>query len=320
LEHLDLKTGRFRTLRLLIIARAAQLAPYRERFSPVAQLGTAASRQQSPLWVQERTCSSATFGERIGDRLRLPASAARREHSAQSVFPVSSAPRLQGSVKPTKAGWPRPWSIMAGASLTGASGPQSLRTAAPASPARPLAGRLEPSKEVLKQAAPHIARVGVLRDSSQVGGVGQFSAIQSVAPSFGIDVVPINVRDAEGIEGAIAAFARSANGGLIVTASALAQIHRDLIFASAAKHRLPAVYWDRALVTRGGLMSYGPDLRDQFRLAATYVDRILKGEKPADLPVQAPTKFATVINLRAAKAIGLEMPAMLLARADEVIE
>jgi putative tryptophan/tyrosine transport system substrate-binding protein len=174
--------------------------------------------------------------------------------------------------------------------------------------------------EVLKQAAPYIARAGVLRDSSQVGGVGQFSAIQSVAPSFGIDVVPINVRDADGIEGAIAAFARSANGGLIVTASALAQIHRDLIFASAAKHRLPAVYWDRVLVTRGGLMSYGPDLRDQFRLAATYVDRILKGERPADLPVQAPTKFATVINLRAAKAIDLEIPAMLLARADEVIE
>jgi putative ABC transport system substrate-binding protein len=162
--------------------------------------------------------------------------------------------------------------------------------------------------EVLKQAAPHIGRIGVLRDSSQIGGVGQFSAIQSVAPAFGIEVIPINVRDADGIEAALGAFARSPNGGLIVTASALAQIHRDLIFASAAKHRLPAIYWDRALVARGGLMSYGPDLRDQFRLAAGYVDRILKGEKPAELPVQAPTKFATVINLRTAKAIGLEIP------------
>jgi len=174
--------------------------------------------------------------------------------------------------------------------------------------------------EVLKQAAPHVSRVGVLRDSSQVGGVGQFSAIQSVAPSLGVETIPINVRDADGIEGAIAAFARSGNGGLIVTASALAQTHRDLIFASAAKHRLPTVYWDRVLVARGGLISYGPDLRDQFRLAGGYVDRILKGEKPADLPVQAPTKFATVINLRTARALGLTVPDTLLARADEVIE
>ena len=174
--------------------------------------------------------------------------------------------------------------------------------------------------EVLKQIAPQTTRVGVLRDSSQIGGVGQFSAIQSVAPSLGIEVVPINVRDADGIENAIAAFARSANGGLIVTASALAQVHRDRIFASAAGHRLPAVYWDRVLVSRGGLVSYGPDLRDQFRLAAGYVDRILKGEKPADLPVQAPTKFATVLNLRTAKALGLDVPPMLLSLADEVIE
>ena len=174
--------------------------------------------------------------------------------------------------------------------------------------------------EVLKQIAPRMTRVGVLRDSSQIGGVGQFSAIQSVAPLLGIEVIPINVRDADGIENAIAGIARSANGGLIVTASALAVVHRDLIFASAAKHMLPAVYWDRVLVSRGGLISYGPDLRDQFRRAATYVDRILKGEKPADLPVQAPTRFVTVINLKTAKSLGLEIPANLLALADEVIE
>src|SRR5262245_15711083 len=174
--------------------------------------------------------------------------------------------------------------------------------------------------EVLKQIAPQTTRVGVLRDASQIGGVGQFSAIQSVAPTLGIEVIPINVRDADRVENAIGAFARFTNSGLIVTASALAQTHRDLIFASAAKHRLPAVYWDRVLVSRGGLISYGPDLRDQFRLAAGYVNRILKGEKPSDLPVQAPTRFATVINLKTAKALGLDVPPMLLARADEVIE
>ena len=147
-----------------------------------------------------------------------------------------------------------------------------------------------------------------------------FGSIQSVAPSLGVEVSPVNVRDAGEIERAIAAFARSSNGGLIVTGSALAQVHRDLIVALAARHTLPAIYSNRFFVAVGGLISYGTDLVDQYRRAAGYVDRILKGEKPADLPVQAPTKYDLVINLTTAKALGLDVPPTLLARADEVIE
>ena len=145
-------------------------------------------------------------------------------------------------------------------------------------------------------------------------------AIQAVAPSFGVEVSPIGVRDAPEIERAVAAFARQPNGGLIVFGGPLAQLHRELIITLADRHRLPAVYFDRHLVAAGGLISYGPDQVEQFRQAAGYVDRILKGEKPADLPVQAPTKYELVINLKTAKALGLDVPPMLLARADEVIE
>ena len=141
-----------------------------------------------------------------------------------------------------------------------------------------------------------------------------------MAPSLGLEVIPVNVHDASEIERAVVAFARSANGGLIVTGSGLAVVHRELIITLAARHKLPAVYWDRQLVTGGGLISYGPDLIDQYRRAAGYVDRILKGEKPADLPVQAPTKYELVINLKTARALGFEVPPTLLARADEVIE
>jgi ABC-type uncharacterized transport system substrate-binding protein len=150
--------------------------------------------------------------------------------------------------------------------------------------------------------------------------IGQFGAVQIVAPSLGVEVSPVDVRDADEIERAVAAFARGLNGGLIVTGSALGISHRDLIIALAARHRLPAVYPLRYYVTGGGLISYGPDSIDQFRRAAGYVDRILKGEKPADLPVQAPTKFELVINLKTAKALGLDIPSTVLARADEVIE
>ena len=174
--------------------------------------------------------------------------------------------------------------------------------------------------ELLKQIAPGVTRAAVLRDPAIAAGIGQFGAIQAVAPSLGVEVSPVNVRDAGEIERAVAAFARSANGGLIVTASALALVHRDLIIALAARHKLPAVYSDRFFVTAGGLISYGPDFVDQYRRAAGYVDRILKGEKPADLPVQAPTKYELVINLKTAKALGLDVPPTLLARADEVIE
>jgi putative ABC transport system substrate-binding protein len=174
--------------------------------------------------------------------------------------------------------------------------------------------------ELLKQTAPGVARAAVLRDAAITAGTGQFGVIQSAAPSVGIEVSPVNMRDAAEIERGVTAFARSANGGLIVTASALAVFHSDLIISLAAQHKLPAVYFQRHFVIAGGLVSYGADLIDQFRRAASYVDRILKGEKPADLPVQAPTKYEMVINLKTAKALGLEVPQSLLARADEVIE
>jgi putative ABC transport system substrate-binding protein len=174
--------------------------------------------------------------------------------------------------------------------------------------------------ELLKEIAPRVTRVALLRDPAIPQGIGQFGAIQSVAPSLGLEVSPIDVRDAGEIERAITAFARSSNGGLIVTGSALAVVHRDLIVMLAARYKLPATYFLRDFVTAGGLISYGPDPIDPHRRAAVYVDRILKGEKPADLPVQAPTKYETVINLKTAKALGLDIPPTLLGRADEVIE
>jgi putative tryptophan/tyrosine transport system substrate-binding protein len=174
--------------------------------------------------------------------------------------------------------------------------------------------------ELLKQIAPNVTRAAVFRDTGNPSGNAQFGAIQAVAPSLGIEVSPINMRDASEIERAVAAFARSANGGLIVTGSALATVHRNLIIELAARGKVPAVYYARYFVLAGGLISYGPDFADQFRRAAGYVDRVLKGEKPADLPVQAPTKYQLVINLKTAKALGIQVPDSLLARADEVIE
>jgi putative ABC transport system substrate-binding protein len=174
--------------------------------------------------------------------------------------------------------------------------------------------------ELLKEIAPGVTRAAVLRDAGSAAGSGQLGAIQAVAPSFRVELRPVDVRDTAEIERAIAAFARSENGALIVTGSGFAVSYRNLIVALAARHKLPAVYWDRAPVVGGGLVSYGADLIDQYRQAAGYVDRILKGEKPADLPVQMPTKYALVINLKTAKALGLTVPPALLARADEVIE
>jgi putative ABC transport system substrate-binding protein len=176
------------------------------------------------------------------------------------------------------------------------------------------------SLELLKEIAPGVTRVAVLRDAALPSGTGQFSAIQSVAPSFGVDVSPINVRDTGEIEHSVSAFARSGYGGLIVAAGPVVSVHRDLIIALAARYRLPAIYNGRLFVIGGGLISYGPDQVDQFRRAAGYVDRILKGEKPADMPVQAPTKYELAINLKTAKSLGLDVPHSLLARADEVIE
>src|SRR5262245_15652004 len=174
--------------------------------------------------------------------------------------------------------------------------------------------------ELLKEIAPRVKRVAILRDPSTAGGSGQLGAIQGAAPSLGLELRPIDVRNAGEIDRALGVFARASNGGLIVTASTAAVTYRDLIVALAARHRLPAVYSQRVFVAAGGLISYGPDRVDQFRRAATYVDRILKGVKPADLPVQAATKYDLAINLRTAKALGLEIPLTLLARADEVIE
>jgi ABC-type uncharacterized transport system substrate-binding protein len=174
--------------------------------------------------------------------------------------------------------------------------------------------------ELLKEIAPGVARAAVLRDPTAIAGIGQFAVIQSVARSVGVEVSPLNLRDADEIERAVTTFARSGNGGLIVTASALASVQRNLIVELAARHRLPAVYFERLFVASGGLISYGADLIEQYQRAAGYVDRILKGERPADLPVQAPTKYELVINLKTAKALGLDVPPSLLARADEVIE
>ena len=174
--------------------------------------------------------------------------------------------------------------------------------------------------ELLKEIAPRVTRVAVLRDTAIPQGIGQFGAIQSVAPALGLEVSPVNVRDAGELEHDVTAFSSGPNGGIVVTASGIAIVHRDLIIALAAQHKLPAVYPARLYVTAGGLISYGSDAIDPHRRAAGYVDRILKGEKPADLPVQAPTKYETVINLKTAKALGLAMPSTLLARANEVIE
>jgi putative tryptophan/tyrosine transport system substrate-binding protein len=174
--------------------------------------------------------------------------------------------------------------------------------------------------ELLKEISPSLTRAMVLWDPAIAAGIGQFAIIQSVATSAGVDVRPANAHDATEIERAITAFARSSNGGLIVTASAPALVHRELIVALAARHKLPAIYFNRVFVADGGLISYGPDFVDQYRRAAGYVDRILKGEKPADMPVQAPTKYELVINLKTAKALGLTISPAVLARADEVIE
>jgi putative ABC transport system substrate-binding protein len=174
--------------------------------------------------------------------------------------------------------------------------------------------------ELLKQIAPGVTRVAVVRYAATPSGVGQFGTIQSMAPLLRVEVTPLNLRDAPEIERAIATFARAPTDGLIVTASPLAQHHRDLIVTLAARHKLPAVYFDRAFAAAGGLMSYGPDFVDQYRLAAGYVARILNGEKPADLPVQAPTKYELVVNLKTARALGIAVPQTLLASADEVIE
>jgi putative ABC transport system substrate-binding protein len=175
--------------------------------------------------------------------------------------------------------------------------------------------------ELLKQIVPQITRAAVLRDLANPAGASQFSAIQAVASSQGMTVNPVSVRDPKEIERAIAAVARSTNSGLVVTGSASATVHRDFIVALAARYKIPAIYSDRFIVTRGGgLISYGPDRIDQYRRAAGYVDRILKGEKPADLPVQAPTKYDLVINLKTARALGLIVSPTLLAQADEVIE
>jgi putative ABC transport system substrate-binding protein len=174
--------------------------------------------------------------------------------------------------------------------------------------------------ELLKQIAPGVTRVAVMRDPSLTSGIGQLAAIQAVAPSFGVELSPVDLRDAGEIERAITAFAHGSNDGLIVVANPTANVHRDLIVMLAARHRLAAVYPLRFFVTDGGLISYGPDPIDQYRRAASYVDRILKGEKPADLPVQAPTKYELAINLKTAKALGLTIPPSVLAIADEVIE
>ena len=174
--------------------------------------------------------------------------------------------------------------------------------------------------ELLKEIAPNLTRVAILRDAAITAGTGQWGAIQSVAPALRLEIQPINLRNAKDIERDIASFARFPDGGMIVTGSALSVLHRALFIALAVRHKLPAIYFEHFFAKSGGLMSYGPNLAGQYRQAASYVDRILKGEQPSDLPVQTPTKYDLVVNLKAAKDIGLTVPPTLLARADEVIE
>jgi putative ABC transport system substrate-binding protein len=174
--------------------------------------------------------------------------------------------------------------------------------------------------ELLKEITPRVTRAAVLREPGLTAAIAQFAALQAVAPSLRVELVPLNFRDADQIERAVAAFVRASTDGLIVTSGPLAAVHREVIVAAAARHKLPAVYVSRFMVVGGGLVSYGPDFVDQYRRAAGYVDRILKGEKPGDLPVQAPTRYELAINLKTAKALGLDVPPTLLARADEVIE
>jgi putative ABC transport system substrate-binding protein len=174
--------------------------------------------------------------------------------------------------------------------------------------------------ELLKQIAPNVTRAAIIRDPGIATGLSQFGAIQAVAPSIGVELSPVGVLDADQIERGVTALARAPNGGLIVTGSPSATMHRNLIITLAARHKLPAVYFERHFITAGGLISYGANIIDQYRQAAGYVDRILKGEKPADLPVQAPTKYELVLNLKTAKALGLDVPTTVLTRADEVIE
>jgi len=174
--------------------------------------------------------------------------------------------------------------------------------------------------DLLKEIAPHVSRVALFRDETNPAGIGTFAAIQAMATSAGLQVTPVNVRNSDEIASAVEAFAHSPNGGAIGTGTALYTVHRDLILKLVARYKLPAIYNDRVIVATGGLMSYGPDRADMYRRAVGYVDRILKGEKPGDLPVQAPTKYELVINLKTAKALGLTVPQSLLARADEVIE
>jgi putative ABC transport system substrate-binding protein len=174
--------------------------------------------------------------------------------------------------------------------------------------------------ELLKQVAPSVTRAAIIRDTANPAGVAVFGIIQAMAPSLGMEVIPINIRDADEIERSVAAFARVPNGGLVLTPSGPTLLHRNLIITLAARYKLPAVYPERTFAAAGGLVSYGADFLDQYRQAANYVDRILKGEKPADLPVQAPTKYQLAINLKTAKALGLAIPPSVLARADEVID
>jgi putative ABC transport system substrate-binding protein len=174
--------------------------------------------------------------------------------------------------------------------------------------------------ELLREIKPGTTRAAIVRDPTITAGIGQWGAIQAVAPSLGFEIFPVDVRDAGELERAFAGLARTPNGGIIVTGSFTAVAQRDRIIALAGRHKVPAIYYDRYFATAGGLISYGPDLNDQFRRAAGYIDRVLKGDKAADLPVQAPTKYETVVNLKTAKALGLEIPPTLLARADEVIE
>jgi len=324
--------GRRELLAALGGAAAWPLAARAEQGERVRRVGVlmstaeddGASKERIDAFLQELARIGWTVGRNLQVDIRWPAGDADRRYAAELVAlapdVVLAMGATVGSLQQATRSVPIVFTIAAdpvGGGLVESLARPGANTTGFASFEYSMGGKW---LELLREIAPGVKRIAVLRDPTVASGSGQFGAIQSVAPMFAAELTAIGVRTPEEIERGLTAFMRASSGGLIVTGSAQAVIHRQSIIKLAESHKLPAVYFQRMFAKEGGLISYGPDFLDQFRRAAGYVDRILKGEKPADLPVQAPTKYEVAINLKTAKALGLEVPSTLLARADEVIE
>jgi len=324
--------GRRELLAALGGAAAWPLAARAEQGERVRRVGVlmstaeddGASKERIDAFLQELARIGWTVGRNLQVDIRWPAGDADRRYAAELVAlapdVVLAMGATVGSLQQATRSVPIVFTIAAdpvGGGLVESLARPGANTTGFASFEYSMGGKW---LELLREIAPGVKRIAVLRDPTVASGSGQFGAIQSVAPMFAAELTAIGVRTPEEIKRGLTAFMRASSGGLIVTGSAQAVIHRQSIIKLAESHKLPAVYFQRMFAKEGGLISYGPDFLDQFRRAAGYVDRILKGEKPADLPVQAPTKYEVAINLKTAKALGLEVPSTLLARADEVIE